>query len=221
MNKASLPAPNVPHTQLAPIVVNKPTSLSERVNTMLAAARKAQEEQVQTWKTEIERQSRNAFDRLHQAERERAIHSSTASTPTRSGSHQNNDNNSNNNSNISGDLRKRKRVKEATKVTRVMDPQAGMGSFGSYQPVAPFVFGGTGMTLPGRLPGAPMVMGAATSTQLPISLQQQQQQQQQPSTLPLAAHNPIMGSHGLAINQLGNVNPALVNQQVGCQHVRI
>ncbi|RKP23344.1 hypothetical protein SYNPS1DRAFT_30918 [Syncephalis pseudoplumigaleata] len=187
---------------------DKPTALSERVNGILAAARKAQEEQIQVWKTEMERQSRNAFDRLHQAERERAINSSTASTPTQGGGQ---------GGSVSGDLRKRKRVKEATKVTRVMDPQAGMGGFGSYQPVAPFVFGGAGMALPGRIPGAPMVMGASTSNHVPMSLPQQQQQQQQAlqqASLSMAAQNTAMGSHGgMLSNPLANANQAIVHSQ--------
>ncbi|KAI9596964.1 hypothetical protein BDF19DRAFT_412493 [Syncephalis fuscata] len=109
-DKASLPAPSVPHAQLAPISVNAPTALSERINGLLTTARKAQEEQTQVWRTEMERQSRNAFERLHQAERERAFNSTTGITT----GHGHAD--SDQSMALSGDLRKRKRVNEATKV---------------------------------------------------------------------------------------------------------
>ncbi|RKP05745.1 hypothetical protein THASP1DRAFT_32417 [Thamnocephalis sphaerospora] len=157
-DKSNMSSPAEVPVNLTPLAVQKSTETSTRLNTMLRTAQTYQEELIRRWNSETQRQSRRAFERLHQAERERAQNTpgTAASGSSAAGSAG------------AADPRKRKRVQDATQVSRVTDPQAGSGAYGAYQPLPPFM-PGAGVPVPSRAPGTPAMPVQATGSTVGVA----------------------------------------------------
>jgi hypothetical protein len=123
---------------VTPLTVNQPTEVTARLNNMIKVAKKYQDELIQRWKPEMERQSRRAFEHLHQEERRRA-QDNLSSTLSSASTTATADASSSKNTPSGEPIRKRKRVQDATAVLRITTSQPESGVCEEYVPVPPFI----------------------------------------------------------------------------------